>query len=58
MAAQALEAAAGFWPPLSAEERGLLNNLQTWADGAAERADSKALRLLDWIDTHRCNKSP
>ena len=51
-AAQALEAAAGFWPPLSAEERALLDSLQSWAQGAAERADSKVLRLLDWIDVH------
>lgn len=48
--AQALEVAATTWSPLSAEERRLLDELGAWAESASQRPDSKAERLLDWLE--------
>jgi hypothetical protein len=49
---EALQAASNAWKPLSPAERGLLERLQSWADRASQRADSKAERLLEWLDQH------
>jgi superfamily II DNA or RNA helicase len=38
--------------PLTAEQGELLQQLQSWAQGAAQSADSKAKAILDWLDAH------
>ncbi len=45
----AVEGASRLWPELSPEERSLLDRLSVWANGAAQRPDSKARRLIDWV---------
>lgn len=46
----ALATATDFASPLTDDERSLLKNLRAWAAKAEERADAKAMALLDWLD--------
>jgi superfamily II DNA or RNA helicase len=48
--AEALATAAGALAGIAAEEKQLLTAMETWADGARHRDDSKAKRLLDFLD--------
>jgi superfamily II DNA or RNA helicase len=45
----AVESASRLWPTLTAAESGLLDQLSTWANSAAQRPDSKARRLIEWV---------
>jgi len=45
-----LQMATRLFQPVSAEERGHLNQLHTWANAARGRADSKAATLLRWLN--------
>ena len=45
----AVESASRLWPELSPAERTLLDRLSTWANAAAQRPDSKARRLIEWV---------
>jgi superfamily II DNA or RNA helicase len=45
----AVESASRLWPELSPDEQALLDRLSTWATAAAQRPDSKARRLIEWV---------
>jgi hypothetical protein len=49
-AREALGAAGQIAAPLSAEERGQLERLRTWARSSSERADGKFRAFVDWLD--------
>jgi superfamily II DNA or RNA helicase len=49
---EAVETAAEFAVPLTAEQRSLLDRLSNWAEGAKNRVDSKAMAILRWLDDH------
>lgn len=49
-ATEALTAVREVAPPLSAEERKLLERLRSWARGAQDRADGKFRTFIDWLD--------
>ena len=49
---EALRATARTMPPLTPEESKILDELHAWASRAAGRADSKARKLLDWLEEH------
>jgi SNF2 family DNA or RNA helicase len=49
---EAVEKAAELTVPLSAEERKMLDRLGEWAEGAKNRADSKAMAILRWLGSH------
>ena len=49
---EAVEAAGELAPPLSREQREMLDALGDWADHARYRADSKAEAILHWIRDH------
>ena len=46
----AFEAAERFAAPLTAGERGLVDELRSWASTAADRGDEKSRVLLDWLE--------
>lgn len=48
----AVDISSRLFRPLSVEEQELLTRMQRWAEAASHRPDSKAQRLLDWIDQH------
>lgn len=50
--AEAIEEAGKHVRPPSDEERRLLGRLQSWAQQAAHRADSKAKAVVEWLNTH------
>lgn len=39
-------------PPLSREQRDMLDRLTTWSEKARNRVDSKARAILDWLERH------
>lgn len=47
--AEAVEEATRRASPLTAEQRGMLDELRAWAQRARNQADSKAKALLDWL---------
>jgi superfamily II DNA or RNA helicase len=47
--AEAVEEATRRASPLTAEQRGMLDELRTWAQRARNQADSKAKAILDWL---------
>ena len=49
---EATEEATRRLRPLTGEERALLYDLRGLAQDAANRSDSKAAAVLDWLDTH------
>ncbi len=49
---EALEAAARAFRPVSTEESALLDQLQTWAGRASAALDSKAAKLIEWLNTN------
>jgi superfamily II DNA or RNA helicase len=46
----AVEEAASFTEPLGEEERHLLAEMQSWAERATQRGDTKSEVLLSWLD--------
>ncbi|MGI6656335.1 MAG: DISARM system SNF2-like helicase DrmD [Desulfobulbus sp.] len=49
---EAVEVAGELAPPLSREQRDMLDRLSTWAEQARNRTDSKAKAILDWLESH------
>jgi len=49
---EAVEVVGELAPPLSREQRIMLDRLSSWADKARNRVDSKAKAILDWLDNH------
>lgn len=49
---EAVEAAARLAPPLSKEQREMLDHLTIWAESARNKVDSKATAILAWIEDH------
>lgn len=49
---EAVETASEMATALTAEQRDMLNRLSSWADGAKNRADTKAEAILAWLDSH------
>lgn len=49
---EAVETSSRMQPPLTDEERRLLDSMRSWADRNAERVDSKARAILDWIEEY------
>ncbi|WP_027474647.1 DISARM system SNF2-like helicase DrmD [Curvibacter gracilis] len=47
--AEAVEEATRRASPLTAEQRGMLDELKAWAQRARNQADSKAKAILDWL---------
>lgn len=50
--AEAVEAATELSAPLTDDQRAMLESLSSWADGAKNRADSKAGAVLRWLEAH------
>src|SRR5690606_33651669 len=50
--AEAIEAATRRAPPLTAEQRAMLDDLRSWAQRARNQVDSKAGAILDWLEKH------
>ncbi|GAA4539808.1 DISARM system SNF2-like helicase DrmD [Amycolatopsis samaneae] len=48
--AAALSAVRGCAPPLTSAERGMLDELQNWAEAAIDRPDAKIHQLRGWLD--------
>jgi superfamily II DNA or RNA helicase len=48
----AIDTSSRLFQPLTPEEAALLNQMQQWAERAAQRPDSKAQTLLGWIEAH------
>lgn len=49
---EAVELAGELAPPLSPEQRKMLDQLMSWAETNKNRADSKAKSLLAWLESH------
>ena len=49
---EAVEAEGNLAPPLSAEQKEMLDKLCTWAQAAKNRSDSKSNAVLKWLDEH------
>ena len=49
---EAVEEATKRSAPLTVEERRLLNDMRGWAETASHRMDSKAIAIVDWIETN------
>jgi superfamily II DNA or RNA helicase len=47
--AEAIEEATRRAPPLTPEQRAMLDDLRAWAQRARNQADSKAKAILDWL---------
>lgn len=50
--AEAVEEATRRASPLTTEQRGMLDELRTWAQRARNQADSKAKAILDWLTSN------
>lgn len=50
--AEAVEEATRRASPLTAEQRGMLDELRAWAQRARNQTDSKAKAILDWLTTN------
>jgi len=50
--AEAIEEATRRAPPLTAEQRAMLDDLRSWAQRARNQVDSKARAILDWLEKH------
>lgn len=50
--AEAIEVATRRAPPLTAEQRALLDELRSWAQRAKNQVDSKARAILEWLEQH------
>lgn len=50
--ADVVEVSSQLFAPLTGEEETLLTTMQTWANRASGRADSKASKLIDWLRQH------
>ncbi len=50
--ADAIAATSLLFRQLSPEEQALLQQLRIWAEATSRRSDTKAQKLLDWIDEH------
>jgi superfamily II DNA or RNA helicase len=49
---EAVEVVGELAPPLSPEQRDMLDRLTAWAEKARNRVDSKARAILDWLENH------
>lgn len=49
---EAVEVVSELAPPLSREQRGMLDSLTAWSEKARNRVDSKAKAILDWLESH------
>jgi superfamily II DNA or RNA helicase len=49
---EAVEEASKYGVPLIDEERALLTKMRAWAQGAANKADSKARAIVEWIESN------
>lgn len=49
---EAVEVAGELAPPLSLEQKEILERLSIWAEKARNRVDSKAKAILDWLESH------
>jgi len=49
---EAVEVVGELAPPLSREQRDMLDRLSAWAEKARNRVDSKAKAILDWLENH------
>ncbi|NLI85056.1 MAG: DEAD/DEAH box helicase [Propionibacterium sp.] len=49
---EAVEKAAELAPPLSRDQRDMLDRLTAWAEASRNKADSKAKAILRWIEDH------
>ena len=49
---EAVEEATKGSAPLTVEERRLLNDMRGWAETASHRMDSKAIAIVDWVETN------
>ena len=49
---EAVEVVGELAPPLSREQRDLLDRLSAWGEKARNRVDSKAKAILDWLESH------
>ncbi|WP_300162268.1 DISARM system SNF2-like helicase DrmD [Solidesulfovibrio sp.] len=49
---EAVEVADELAPPLSRDQRDMLDRLSAWAEKTRNRLDSKAKAVLDWIEDH------
>lgn len=50
--AEAVDEATRRASPLTAEQRGMLDELRAWAQRARNQADSKAKAILDWVTSN------
>jgi superfamily II DNA or RNA helicase len=49
---EAVEVVGELAPPLSREQRDMLDRLTAWSEKARNRVDSKAKAILDWLESH------
>lgn len=49
---EAVEVVGELAPPLSREQRDMLDRLTSWSKKARNRVDSKARAILDWLKSH------
>jgi superfamily II DNA or RNA helicase len=49
---EAVEVVGELAPPLSREQRDMLDRLTAWSEKACNRVDSKARAILDWLESH------
>lgn len=49
---EAVEMVGELAPPLSCEQRDMLDRLSFWAEKSRNRVDSKARAILDWLESH------
>lgn len=49
---EAVEVVGELAPPLSHDQRDMLDRLSAWAEKARNRSDSKAKAILDWLESH------
>lgn len=49
---EAVEVAGELAPPLSREQKDMLDRLSAWAEKSSNRVDSKARAILDWLESH------
>lgn len=49
---EAIEVASEMLPPLTDEQRGIIERLSSWAESAKNRPDSKARAILAWLDAY------
>ncbi len=49
---EAVEVVGELAPPLSREQRNMLDRLTAWSEKVRNRVDSKARAILDWLESH------